>query len=69
MLAKYEDAVKNYTTYLQQSPESGDGFFWRGNSYYKLNQMSQAISDVNKALEIDPTNETYLTFKKDTLKK
>jgi len=69
MLKQYTDAVTDYTAYLKEQPTDAEAYYWRAYSYYNLNQPSQALKDVDKALELSPGNETYLSFKKDTLKK
>jgi tetratricopeptide (TPR) repeat protein len=69
MLENYDEAVKSYSTYIQQNPKIAEAYYWRAYSYYKLKQPQQALNDVNKALEMDPKNEDYLKFKKDVLKK
>jgi tetratricopeptide (TPR) repeat protein len=68
MLKDYEKAVTDYTVYLVKK-ENADAYYWRAYSYFSLNQPDRALADVNKALQLSPGNTTYLTFKKDVLKK
>lgn len=69
MLAQYESAVASYNTYIDQSPNDAEAYYWRAYTHHYLKQPANALSDVNRALELSPGNETYLTFRKNVLKK
>ena len=46
-------AIAEYTEAIAARPNSSDGYFYRGNSYYDLGQDRKAIADDTKALALD----------------
>jgi Flp pilus assembly protein TadD len=50
----YEEAVKEYTRYIEISPLEAKAFNYRGIAYMKLAKYEKAISDFTKAIKIDP---------------
>ncbi len=53
---KYEEAVQQYETILNQGKESAEVYFNLGNAYYKLNQVAPAIYNYEKALLLKPND-------------
>ena len=66
-MKEYEKALPGYSKAIELKPDVADSYYWRSNSYFNLNRMSEAVKDIKKALLLDPTNETYLNFKKEKL--
>lgn len=56
----YNDAISNYQEIIQNGFESADLYYNIGNSFYKLNDMPNAILYYEKALKLDPNNEDIL---------
>ena len=48
------DEIKKYTRQIQRNPYDAEAYYWRGTSYYKLEQYDRAIADLNKAIQINP---------------
>ena len=48
----YAKAVEAYTNVLRLEPDSGMAYFWRGDAYDKLHELSKANKDMVKALEL-----------------
>ena len=53
---EYNGAIKAYQKVIHQGFESADLYYNMGNSYYKTNNMAEAIYHYEKALVLDPTN-------------
>jgi len=67
MLKDYEQAIQYYSKAIGIKSDYTEAYYWRGNSYYSLNKKSEARRDVDKAISLDPGNETYINFKRDFL--
>ncbi|MDO6801046.1 tetratricopeptide repeat protein [Wenyingzhuangia sp. 1_MG-2023] len=52
----YDLAIESYQNILDQGLESSEVYFNLGNSYYKTNQLAEAIYHYEKALKLDPSN-------------
>jgi S1-C subfamily serine protease len=53
-IGKFEDAVTNYSKYIELSPREAKAFNYRGLAYWKLKKYNKAIKDFTKAMKIDP---------------
>ena len=53
---KYEEAVSEYTQYIEYNPDDVKSIYNRGRAYEELGQYDESLSDYEKALEIDPRN-------------
>ncbi len=51
---EYEDAVAFFDDAIKQNNEFWQAYYQRGNSYGVLKDYSKAISDISKALELNP---------------
>ena len=52
----YEQAVSEYTSYIEYNPEDIKSIYNRGRAYEELGQYDKSLADYEKALEIDPKN-------------
>ncbi|MFL1894368.1 tetratricopeptide repeat protein [Aquimarina sp. 2-A2] len=62
---KYEEAIKNYLTVIEEGYESEELYFNLANAYYKQNEIGPSIYYYEKALSLNPTNQDIknnLTF-------
>jgi tetratricopeptide (TPR) repeat protein len=57
---KYDLAIKEYESVLNENKESVELYFNLANSYYKLQQTAPAIYNYEKALVLDPANKAAL---------
>ena len=55
---KYQEAITTYESLLQQKQHSAEVYFNMANCYYKLNQVAPAVYHYEKALLLDPENES-----------
>ena len=67
VLENYQQATEYYTKAISVKPDYTEAYYWRGNAYFNLNRKSEAKRDVDKAISLDPKNETYVKFKRDNL--
>jgi len=51
---KHKDAVEIYTEVLRKTPQSAEALNWRGMAYDDLNQLDEALADLNKAIDLSP---------------
>lgn len=65
VLKEYQRAIEYYSKTLSVKSDEIEAYYWRGQSYFNLGKKSEALRDVDKALSLDPGNETYLNFKRD----
>lgn len=57
-LNNYEEAIADYTTYIQlTSGFTGIGYYYRGMTKFRHNEISGAIEDFVKCMEISPSAE------------
>lgn len=68
ILEDYPKAISFYTKAIQTKSDYKEGFYWRARAYFNSNQLNNSLQDINKALQLDPKNETYLNFKKENFK-
>ena len=52
----YEQAVSQYTDYIEYNPEDIKSIYNRGRAYEELGQYDKSLADYEKTLEIDPKN-------------
>ncbi len=64
----YSKAIDYYTNAIKEKSDYKDAFYWRAYSYLNLNKKYESYMDINKALDLDPQNETYKKFKTDNFK-
>lgn len=58
---KYEEAISQYTQYIEYNPDDIKSIYNRGRAYEELGQYDKSIADYQKALEVDPKNTNALT--------
>lgn len=56
---KHAEAVKDYTQYLKRKSEDDKAYNWRGISYLQLQNPEQALTDFNKAIQLNPKSGEY----------
>ncbi|QCE11626.1 G protein-coupled receptor [Vigna unguiculata] len=56
-LGKYDDTIKECTKALELNPVYVKAFVRRGEAHEKLEHFEEAIADMKKILEIDPSND------------
>ncbi len=57
---QYEIAVQNYLEAISNNQKSSELYYNLGNSYFKTNEIGEAIWAYEQALKIDPSNEDIL---------
>lgn len=65
VLKDYQQAIEYYSKAISIKSDYTEAYYWRGNAYFNLNMKSEARRDIDKAISLDPKNETYLNFKRD----
>jgi tetratricopeptide (TPR) repeat protein len=55
---KPEDALQLFQRINAELPNYPDGFYYTGSAYYDLGQFDQAVANLLKALELDPSGIT-----------
>ncbi len=59
---EYNAAIEKFTGYLKQNSGSDTAYNCRGQSYFKLGDAVNALSDLNNAIRINPNyHEAYIT--------
>ena len=53
---KYEEAISQYTQYIEYNPDDIKSIYNRGRAYEELGQYDKSMADYEKALEVDPKN-------------
>lgn len=54
---EHEESLKQYELFLSKGKPDASLYFNRGNSYFKLGKMEEAIADYTRAIELDSTME------------
>jgi tetratricopeptide (TPR) repeat protein len=54
----YPEAVSRYTEVLKNGEESAELYFNLGNAHYKLNHIAESVYNYEKALLLDPADQT-----------
>lgn len=57
---KYNDAVRQYRRALELKPDMAQAHYNLGNIYYALDRQDLAVQEWDKAIQLDPNNETYV---------
>ncbi|OGG49267.1 MAG: hypothetical protein A3F84_26460 [Candidatus Handelsmanbacteria bacterium RIFCSPLOWO2_12_FULL_64_10] len=57
---KYNDAVRQYRRALDLKPDMAQAHYNLGNIYYALDRQDMAVQEWDKAIQLDPNNETYV---------
>ena len=52
-LARYKEAVKDFTSVIEIDPSNANAYFNRGCCYDSIGELDLAISDYSVALELD----------------
>lgn len=65
VLKEYQQATEYYSKTIAVKSDYTEAYYWRGNAYLLLGRKSEAMRDVNKAISLDPTNETYKKYKRE----
>lgn len=65
ILKEYQRAIEYYSKTIAVKGEYAEANYWRGQSYFNLGKKTDALRDIDRALSLDPENETYLNFKRD----
>ena len=48
----YEEAIVQFSKYLEVASSHDQGYYMRGNAYYKLKEIDNAVNDYAKAYEL-----------------
>lgn len=51
---EYKTAIEKFTEYLKTNPDSDTAYNFRGLSYFKLGNLTNALADLNNAIKINP---------------
>ena len=65
ILKDYQQATAYYTKAISVKSDYTEAYYWRGNAFLNLGRKTEAMRDVDKAISLDPENETYKKFKRD----
>gem|GEM_PF-5367671 len=57
---KYNDAARQYRRALELKPDMAQAHYNLGNIYYALDRQDMAVQEWDKAIQLDPNNETYI---------
>jgi tetratricopeptide (TPR) repeat protein len=57
---KYNEAVRQYRRALELKPDMAQAHYNLGNIYYALDRQDLAVQEWDKAIQLDPNNETYV---------
>ena len=68
ILKAFGPAEKDYTAAITKKPDYTEAYYWRSYARVNLGKKKEALADINKALELDPGNSTYLMFLKNNFK-
>ncbi len=55
----YHRAIEDYTTAIDMDRFYADAFYNRGCSYYEVGRYDESISDLSRAIELDPGADEY----------
>jgi len=55
-MGKYDEALRDLDMTIKYAPGKMEHYHTRGIIYYQKNEDALALADLNKAIEIDPTN-------------
>lgn len=58
----YQDAIAQFTSAINLSPEYKEAYQYRGIAYQSLNEHKKAADDFNRAIIFDPKSEVLLTL-------
>jgi len=62
----YPTALAKYNEVIKINPSYAEAYYWRSHLYFfGLNDKANAVKELNKALAIDPNNNTYLQLQKE----
>ena len=64
----YEGAILDFTGCLNLEPNNSSCYYMRGASYYSAGKLTVSLSDINKALELEPTYAPALDLKPKIIK-
>jgi len=53
-IGNYNQAIAEFTEWIQLNPDSSVGYYNRGNAYLGIKDYDRAIADYDKAIELDP---------------
>lgn len=56
---KYEDAIMQFSTYLEKHPQDADTYFNRGRAYEQMKNYEDALKDFQSAIKADPSKEAF----------
>jgi tetratricopeptide (TPR) repeat protein len=55
----YSAAISTLQSGVTQNPNSGEGYFWLGRTYYEIRDYDNAIAAAEKSVALDPKNSVY----------
>lgn len=64
---RLRDAIADYDTVLERTPDFAPAFYWRGKAKSTLLQDEAALPDYDQAVALDPLNPQFLTSRAWTL--
>lgn len=63
----HQDALQAFNRYVELKPESAYAYYLRHLAHHRLNNLSQALSDIDRALQLAPDDKEYMERKVLTL--
>jgi tetratricopeptide (TPR) repeat protein len=59
--------IKSITEKINNDRSNPDLYFERAQEFFRMQKVLPAFKDIERAIELDPKNKTYLFFKADLL--
>jgi len=56
---KYQEAIKDVSVLIKKNPESAEAYALRGELYTELHDSKDALTDLSKAISLEPTAKYY----------
>ncbi|MFA5366970.1 MAG: tetratricopeptide repeat protein [Dehalococcoidia bacterium] len=55
----YSGAVYYFSQSISLNPDSAFTYVWRGDAYFRLGEMDNALADFNQSIELEPDNAVF----------
>jgi len=62
---KFDKAILILNKSISLNPENADAFYWRGLTYFSIEEYDRAISDYSEAIRLDQSQEVFYDARRD----